>query len=161
LIWNFVTYNLQIILKTRDVIRTKHFIIKNILRLRSFHQCVENQENNDIACYTFATINVGNKMKTLMDKYNINLKSNNIEKYVEAIILNIKQPFYDDDISFSNVADDDEGKDIKKIVNEIFNQNESVIKSYLSQEQITKLINASLLNEDSKYKINMWVTLSF
>jgi hypothetical protein len=96
-----------------------------------------------------------------MDKYNINLKSNNIEKYVEAIILNIKQPFYDDDISFSNVADDDEGKDIKKIVNEIFTQNESVIKSYLLQEQITKLINASLLNEDSKYKINMWVTLSF
>lgn len=156
LIWNFVTYNLQIILKTRDTLKAKQFIIKNILRLRSFHQCVENQDNNDIACYTFAAINVGNKMKKLMERYNINLKSNNIEKYVEAVILNNKQPFYDD-----AAVEDEEGKDIKKIVNEIFTQNETVIKSYLSHEQITKLINTSLLHEELKYKINMWVTLTF
>ena len=156
LIWNFVTYNLQLVLKTRDIIKTKSYIIKNILRLRLFHQCVENQDNNDIACYTFAVINVGNKMKQLMDKYNISLKTNNVEKYVEAVILNTKSPTYDDDY-----RNDEESKDIKKIVNEIFVQNEAVVKSYLSQEQIVKLINNTLKNEDDKYKINMWVTLSF
>jgi hypothetical protein len=158
LIWNFVTYNLQLILKTRDIIKTKSYIIKNILRLRLFHQCVENQENNDIACYTFAVIHIGNKIKQLMDKYNISLKTSNIEKYVEAVILNAKSPFYDDD---SSNTYDEEGKDIKKIVNEIFTQNESVVKSYLSQEQIVKLINTTLKNEEDKYKINMWVTISF
>lgn len=156
LIWNFVTYNLQLVLKTRDIIKTKSYIIKNILRLRLFHQCVENQDNNDIACYTFAVINVGNKMKQLMDKYNITLKTSNVEKYVEAVILNTKSPVYDDDY-----RNDEESKDIKKIVNEIFVQNEAVVKSYLSQEQIVKLINNTLKNEDDKYKINMWVTLSF
>ena len=156
LIWNFVTYNLQLVLKTRDIIKTKSYIIKNILRLRLFHQCVENQDNNDIACYTFAVINVGNKMKQLMDKYNITLKTSNVEKYVEAVILNTKSPVYDDDY-----RNDEDSKDIKKIVNEIFVQNEAVVKSYLSQEQIVKLINNTLKNEDDKYKINMWVTLSF
>lgn len=156
LIWNFVTYNLQLVLKTRDIIKTKSYIIKNILRLRLFHQCVENQDNNDIACYTFAVINVGNKMKQLMDKYNITLKTSNVEKYVEAVILNTKSPVYDDDY-----RNDEDSKDIKKIVNEIFVQNEAVVRSYLSQEQIVKLINNTLKNEEDKYKINMWVTLSF
>jgi hypothetical protein len=117
---------------------------------------VENQDNNDIACYTFAVINVGNKIKQLMDKYNISLKTSNVEKYVEAVILNTKSPAYDDDY-----RNDEDSKDIKKIVNEIFVQNEAVVKSYLSQEQIVKLINNTLKNEDDKYKINMWVTLSF
>jgi hypothetical protein len=161
MIWNLITYNIEIILKTRDLVKAKFCILKNILRLRYFPECVENKENNDIACYTFAIINVGNKLKKLMDIYNISLKSGNIEKYVEAIILNTKQPVYDEDYLPTSKEEAEDNKDIKKIVNEIFTQNENVIQSYLSQDSIVKLINNSLKNEEEKYKINCWVVISF
>jgi Asp-tRNA(Asn)/Glu-tRNA(Gln) amidotransferase B subunit len=104
---------------------------------------------------------VGNKLKKLMDIYNISLKSGNIEKYVEAIILNTKQPVYDEDYLPTSKEEAEDNKDIKKIVNEIFTQNENVIQSYLSQDSIVKLINNSLKNEEEKYKINCWVVISF
>ena len=158
LMWNFTTFNLQNILKTRDVIKTKSFIIKSILRLRQFHQCVENPDNNDIACYAFAIINVANKFEKLIKQFNI-ARPTNVDKFVQAVILNTKT------IDVSSVSDDvddsSDSKDVGKIVEQIFVQNVNVIKSYISQKQIVDLINTSIKNEEQKYKINMWVSLTF
>ena len=152
LIWNFVTYNIQNIFKTRDVYKTKSFIVKYILRLRQFHQCVENSENNDIACYTFAIINVANKFEKLCKLFKIESKINT-EKYVEAVLLNEKT--IDTDVSITNPSGD-----IVAIVNQIFSQNETVIKSALSQKQIVDLIDR-IKDEEEKFKINIWVSLNF
>ena len=152
MIWNFVTYNIQTILKTRDVFKTKSFLIKNILRLRQFHQCVENSENNDIACYTFAVINVANKLDKLREKFKIDSKINTTS-YVEAIILNEKT--IDTDISVSEPPND-----IVLIVKQIFTQNETVIKSSLDQNQIVGIVDR-IKDIDEKFKINIWVSLSF
>ena len=156
LLWNFTTYNVQNILKTRDVIKTKSFIIKSILRLRQFHQCVENPDNNDIACYTFAIINVANKFEKLIKQFNI-ARPTNVDKFVKAVILNTKTI----DVSTITDGDDSDSKDVGKIVEQIFVQNVNVIKSSISQKQIVDLINTSIKNEDQKYKINMWVSLTF
>jgi len=152
MIWNFVTYNIQTILKTRDVFKTKSFLIKNILRLRQFHQCVENSENNDIACYTFAVINVANKLDKLRQKFKIDSKINTTA-YVEAIILNEKS--IDSDVSVSEPPND-----IILIVKQIFTQNETVIKSSLDQNQIVGIVDR-IKDVDEKFKINIWVSLNF
>ena len=144
--------NIQNIFKTRDVYKTKSFIVKYILRLRQFHQCVENSENNDIACYTFAIINVANKFEKLCKLFKIESKINT-EKYVEAVLLNEKT--IDTDVSITNPSGD-----IVAIVNQIFSQNETVIKSALSQKQIVDLIDR-IKDEEEKFKINIWVSLNF
>ena len=152
-IWNFVTYNIQTILKTRDVFNTKSFLVKNILRLRQFHQCVENLDNNDIACYTFAVINVANKLDKLREKHKIDPKIS-IFAYVEAILLNEKMT--DSDVSTNEAS----SSDITAIVHQIFTQNESVIKSTLDENDIVRLVDRIKDTED-KFKINIWVSLNF
>jgi len=153
MIWNFVTLNLQTILKTRDVFNTKSFLVKNILRLRQFHQCVEDLNNNDIACYTFAVINVANKLDTLREKHKIDPKIS-ICSYVEAILLNEKM--MDSDVSTNEAS----SSDIVAIVHQIFTQNESVIKSTLDEKDIVRLVDRIKDIED-KFKINIWVSLNF
>ena len=154
IIWNFVTFNIQTILKTRDVFNTKSFLVKNILRLRQFHQCVENLGNNDIACYTFAVINVANKLDKLREKHNIDPKIT-ICSYVESILLNEKMT--DSDIGSMNEAS---SSDIVAIVHQIFTQNESVIKSTLQENDIVRLVDR-IKDSDDKFKINIWVSLNF
>ena len=152
-IWNFVTYNIQTILKTRDVFNTKSFLVKNILRLRQFHQCVENLDNNDIACYTFAVINVANKLDKLREKHKIDPKISTFA-YVEAILLNEKMT--DSDVSTNEAS----SSDITAIVHQIFTQNESVIKSTLDENDIVRLVDR-IKDTDDKFKINIWVSLNF
>lgn len=155
MVWNFITYNLQTILKIRDVFKTKLFLTKNILRLRQFPQCVENLENNDIACYTFATINVGNKLDKLRRKHTIG--ELNLSHYVESILLNQKS-FSD----FDEVSHDDtiivNTKDVTEIVSRIFAHNNSILKSVLSENQIVSIVE-KIKDIDDKYKINMWVNI--
>lgn len=159
MVWNFITYNIQTILKTRDVFKTKLFLTKNILRLRLFPQCVENLENNDIACYTFAIINVGNKLDKLRRKHNISTEMN-LSRYVEAILLNQKN-FSD----FVDVVEVEGGndtmintKDITEIVSRIFAHNNSILKSVLPENQIVSIVE-KIKDVDDKYKINIWVNI--
>jgi hypothetical protein len=152
IVWNFITYNIQTILKTRDVFKTKLFLTKNILRLRQFHQCVENRENNDIACYTFAIINVGNKLDKLRQKYNISAL--NLSHYVKAILLNEKS-YTDSSVETSSNIN---MKDITEIVSRIFAHNNTVIKSVLPENQIVGIVE-KIKDHDEIFKINMWVNI--
>ena len=140
-------------MKTRDVFNTKSFLVKNILRLRQFHQCVENLDNNDIACYTFAVINVANKLDKLREKHKIDPKISTFA-YVEAILLNEKMT--DSDVSTNEAS----SSDITAIVHQIFTQNESVIKSTLDENDIVRLVDR-IKDTDDKFKINIWVSLNF
>lgn len=151
MIWNFITCNIQTVLKTRDVLKTKLFITKNILRLRQFHQCVENLENNDVACYTFAVINVANKLDKLKKKYGITLK--NISPYVKAILLNQKGLGETLEDAGSITTDD-----ITQIVSRIFAHNSTVLKSVLSQKEIVDIVE-KIKDTDDKYYINIWVNI--
>jgi hypothetical protein len=154
IIWNFITYNIQTILKTRDVFKTKLFLTKNILRLRQFHQCVENRENNDIACYTFAIINVGNKLDKLRQKHNISTL--NLSHYVKAILLNEKS--YTESSSDESSSSSINMKDTAEIVSRIFAHNNTVIKSVLPQNQIVSIVE-KIKDHDEIFKINMWVNI--
>jgi hypothetical protein len=151
MIWNFITYNLQTLLKTRDVFKIKLFLTKNILRLRQFPQCVENLENNDIACYTFAIINVANKLDKVRVKQNIG--DMNLGHYVEAILLN--QKYFSDIVESNNEINT---KDITEIVSRIFAHNNSILKSVLPEKEIVKIVE-KIKDIDDKYKINMWVNI--
>ena len=149
MIWNFVTFNLQTILKTRNVFKTKLFLYKNILRLRQFHQCVENKDNNDIACFTFAVINVSNKLDKLRQKCNIGPV--NLANFVQAIILNRK--LFDDENK-----NEDSMEDIAPIINRIFEHNRTVIKTVLTENQIVEIVK-KIQDTDDIVLVNLWVNI--
>lgn len=152
MIWNFITCNLQTILKTRNFIRTKTILVKYILRLRQVIQCVENLENNDIACLTFCIINVGNKLKRIQDHFKMSI---NLESYVEAILKNKKTVYDEVMLPVSSSVND-----ISQIVSQIFSQNEETLSSSLSQSQIVKIVDRLLtFDEDERRNIYVWLNI--
>jgi hypothetical protein len=152
MIWNFITCNVETILKTRNLLRTKTILIKYILRLRQAVQCVENVENNDIACLCFCIINVGNKLKKVQEHFKISI---NLETYVEAILKNKKTVYDDVVLPVSSSVND-----ISQIVSQIFLQNEGVLLSALTQSQIVKIIDRLMtFDDDDRRNIYVWLNI--
>jgi hypothetical protein len=152
MIWNFIVCNIETILKTRNLLRTKTILIKYILRLRQAVQCVENVENNDIACLCFCIINVANKLKKIQEKYKISI---NLETYVEAILQNKKAVYDDVVLPVSSSVND-----ISQIVSQIFLQNEGVLVSALTQSQIVKIIDRLMtFDDDDRRNIYVWLNI--